>query len=159
MPAVAATWHRARRGGTLLPMILSELHLGMRVSHPQYGEGEVRAINGYGAEIRFADGVKPVEPEASSLMPAEATAVISGGSIPLKVLIDRTVEAALDRMGVEKPEASIHELAGRWRGGRIVIAPAGSCGAIEGGGTGGFLPQAGDDAEPVAGVGTEDQRE
>jgi hypothetical protein len=105
-------------------MKLSELHLGMRVSHPQYGEGEVRAINEHAAEIQFAGGRKPVEPEASSLMPAEATAVISGGSVPLQVLIDRTVEATLDRMGVERPEASVHELAGRWRGGRMVIAPA-----------------------------------
>lgn len=105
-------------------MKLSELHLGMRVNHPQYGEGEVRSINEFNAEVMFREGRKPVDPEASALVPAEATASIQGGSVPLQVLIDRTVQSILDRMGVEKPDGSVHELARRWHGGRMVISPA-----------------------------------
>jgi hypothetical protein len=105
-------------------MKLSELHLGMLVRHPQYGEGEVKAINEYNAEVKFLEGRKPVDPEASALVPAEATATIQGGSVPLTLLIERTVETVLDRMGVEKPDGSVNELARRWHGGRMVITPA-----------------------------------
>lgn len=104
-------------------MKLSELFLGMKVHHPQYGAGEVRAINEYAAEIQFADGRRPVDPVASSLVPAEATASLSGGSMPLAELIRSTVESTLDRMGVEKLEGSVNELGKRWRGGRLVLHP------------------------------------
>jgi len=105
-------------------MKLSDLHLGQRVSHPQYGDGVVKAINEYAAEIQFNDGRKPVEPEAAGLVPAEASASLSGLSVPLEDLIRRTVDAAVDRLGLEKPEATVHELARRWRAGHLVLRPA-----------------------------------
>ena len=52
-------------------MKLTELRLGQRVIHPQYGEGEVRAINEFAAEILFREGRKPVDPEAASLAPCQ----------------------------------------------------------------------------------------
>lgn len=104
-------------------MKLSELHLGMKVSHPQYGDGVVRSINEYAAEVQFADGRKPVDPEASALVPAEATAALSGGSMPLAELIRQTVEAAVDRLGIEKPDVAVHELGKRWRGGKLLLQP------------------------------------
>ena len=105
-------------------MKLTELHLGMRVIHPQYGEGLVKSINEYAAEILFSDGRKPVDPEASDLLPAEAQAQLQGLTLPLERLIRQTVEAVADRFGVEKPEAAVHELAARWRGGRLVLHSA-----------------------------------
>ncbi len=104
-------------------MKLTELHLGMKVGHPQYGEGVVKAINEYAAEIQFADGRKPVDPEASALVPAEATAGLSGGSMPLAELIRQTVDAAVNRLGLEKPDAAVHELGKRWRDGKMVLQP------------------------------------
>lgn len=105
-------------------MKLTELHLGMEVVHPQYGRGVVRAINEYAAEVQFNDGRKPVDPEASSLVPAEPVASITALPVALGEFIRQTVEAAVDRLGIEKPDSSVNELAKRWRGGRLVIHAA-----------------------------------
>ncbi len=105
-------------------MKLSELHLGQRVVHPQYGEGVVKAINEYAAEVVFLDGRKPVDPVASDLVPAEPQAGLSGLTVSLESLIGRVVDATVDRLGVEKPDAAVHELAGRWKGGKLLLQPA-----------------------------------
>ena len=105
-------------------MKLSELHLGQKVVHPQYGEGEVRSIHDHAAEILFRDGRKPVDPEASGLVPAESQAALSGLSGPLDALIQQVVEAAADRLGLEKPESQVHELAPRWKKGTLVLKPS-----------------------------------
>jgi hypothetical protein len=105
-------------------MKLSDLHLGQRVVHPQYGEGVVKAINEYAAEVVFLDGRKPVDPVASDLAPAEPQAGLSGLTEPLESLISRVVDATVDRLGIEKPDAAIKELAGRWKGGKLVLQPA-----------------------------------
>ena len=105
-------------------MKLSELHLGQRVAHPQYGEGLVKAINEYAAEIQFNDGRKPVEPEAAGLVPAEASASLSGLAVPLEQLIREIVESAVDRLGLQKPDAIVNELGKRWKGGKLVLHSA-----------------------------------
>jgi hypothetical protein len=103
---------------------LSELHLGQRVVHPQYGEGVVKGINEFAAEVLFLDGRKPVDPDAANLVPAEAQASVSGLAVPLERLIGQVVDAAIDRLGLEKPDGEVHELAPRWKGGRLILQPA-----------------------------------
>ena len=105
-------------------MKLSELHVGQRVVHPQYGEGEVRSIHEHGAEVLFREGRKPVDPELSGLAPAEAQAGIQGLAVPLDQLIRQVVEATADRIGLEKPDSQVRELATRWKGGMMVLKPA-----------------------------------
>lgn len=105
-------------------MKLSDLHLGQRVVHPQYGEGVVKAINEFAAEVVFLDGRKPVDPVASDLVPADAQAGIAGLTIPLEALINRVVESTVDRLGVEKPDSAVNELGLRWKGGKLLIQPA-----------------------------------
>jgi hypothetical protein len=105
-------------------MKLSELHLGMDVIHPQYGRGTVKAITEHAAEILFTDGRKPVDPELSSVVPAEPVATVTALPIPLREFIQQTVETTVDRMGIEKPEATVNELARRWRGGKLTIHSA-----------------------------------
>jgi hypothetical protein len=105
-------------------MRLSELHLGQRVLHPQYGEGVVKAINEFAAEVLFLDGRKPVDPVAACLAPAEPQASLAGLSVPLEQLIGQVVGAAVDRLGLEKPESQVQELAPRWKGGKLVLQPA-----------------------------------
>ena len=102
---------------------LSELHIGMSVVHPGYGSGVVKALNEHAAEILFVDGLKPVDPESSGVAPAEPQAGVSGLSIPLSQLIAETVGALADRLGLEKPDARVRELAPKWRGGKMVLHP------------------------------------
>lgn len=95
----------------------------MAVIHPQYGSGTVKAVTEHGCEVLFTDGRRPLDPEAAALVPAEAQASLNGLSIPLDILIGRTVAALADRLGLEKPDAAVHELAPRWKGGRLVLHP------------------------------------
>jgi len=104
-------------------MKLSELHLGMAVIHPQYGSGTVKAITEHAAEVLFSDSRRPVDPEASGLAPAEPQANLTALSIPLERLIEQTVSALADRLGLEKPDTKVSELAPRWHGGRLVLHP------------------------------------
>jgi hypothetical protein len=103
---------------------LSELHLGQRVIHPQLGEGVVKAINEFTAEILFLEGRKPVDPEASGLVPAEAQATLSGLPVPLASLIAQVVDGAVNRLGIERPDGTVHELAPRWKAGKMTLQPA-----------------------------------
>lgn len=105
-------------------MKLSELHVGQRVIHPQLGEGVVKAINEYAAEVLFLEGRKPVEPESSGLSPAESQATLTGLAMPLEAMISRVVDAMVDRLGLERPDAAVHELATRWKSGRLVLQPS-----------------------------------
>ncbi|MBN8248325.1 MAG: hypothetical protein J0L84_12900 [Verrucomicrobia bacterium] len=104
-------------------MRIEELHVGMTVIHPQYGTGTVKAVAEHGAEVLFNDGRHPVDPVAAALVPAETQAALTGLSLPLNTLIARTVEALADRLGLEKPDTTVHELGPRWRGGRLVLHP------------------------------------
>ncbi len=105
-------------------MKLSELHLGMDVMHPQYGRGTVKAINEYAAEILFTDGRKPVDPEASSVVPAEAPVAAGAAAKPLPDVIRETVAALVAELGLETPDASVNELGKRWVGGTMLLKPA-----------------------------------
>jgi hypothetical protein len=105
-------------------MKLEALHVGMKVRHPQYGAGTVKTISETTAEIRFDDGVRTVAPEAADLQPAEAQAELSGLTQPLKVLIQQTVDATVDALGFERPNAVVDQLGARWHGGRAVLHPA-----------------------------------
>lgn len=105
-------------------MKLTSLHIGMKVRHPAYGEGVVKSLNEHAAEIRFTDGARTIEPETSGLLPSEPVAAVTGLDLPLDQLIQQSVTATLQRLGVTSAEASIHELGPRWRHGRLVMHPA-----------------------------------
>ena len=105
-------------------MKIESLHVGMNVRHPQYGVGVVKTISEITAEILFADGKRAVAPEAAGLELAEPQAAVSGLNLPLKQFIEQTVDAAVVRLGLEKPEAVIEKLGVRWHGGKLVMHPA-----------------------------------
>lgn len=105
-------------------MKLSELHLGMDVIHPQYGRGTVKAINEYAAEILFSDGRKPVDPDASCVVPAEVGETAGPAAKALPEVIRETVAALVAELGLQTPDASVNELGRRWHGGKMVIQPA-----------------------------------
>jgi hypothetical protein len=105
-------------------MKISSLTIGMKVRHPQYGEGEVKTIGEHTAEIVFADGRKTVEPVASDLQPASAQASVTGLEMPLTALIDQIVAKTISELGLEKPDLNVDKLGLRWHGGKLVMHPA-----------------------------------
>ena len=105
-------------------MKIESLHVGMNVRHPQYGVGVVKTISDITAEILFADGKRAVAPEAAGLEPAEPQTAVSGLNLPLKQFIEQTVDAAVVRLGLEKPDAMVEKLGVRWHGGKLVMHPA-----------------------------------
>jgi hypothetical protein len=105
-------------------MKIQELTVGLKVRHPQYGVGTVRAIAEKAAEVRFDDTQRTVDPELSGLVPAEPTANLSGLDMPLKQLIETVTASAIDQLGYEKPDAVVEQLGTRWHGGKIVMHPS-----------------------------------
>ena len=106
-------------------MKIESLHIGQRVRHPQYGSGTVKTISESIAEILFDDGTKrSVAPEPSDLSPLDPQASMSGLSVPLKQFIDETVEAAIAKLGLEKPDLVVDQLGVRWHNGKIVLHPS-----------------------------------
>ncbi len=107
-------------------MKTSALHIGMKVRHPHHGVGVVKSITEHTAEIRFDDGTRSIAPEQSDLQPAEARAALSELEMPLPQLIEQTVHATLEEMGVEKPAGVVNQLGSRWHAGKLVLHPADS---------------------------------
>jgi hypothetical protein len=105
-------------------MKIEALHIGMGVRHPQYGLGTVRTISEITAEIQFNDGRRTVEPDAAGLEPAEPQMTASGLEIPLKQFVEQTVAAAVEKLGLEKPDSVVEKLGLRWHGGKLVMHPA-----------------------------------
>lgn len=105
-------------------MKIEALQIGMKVRHPQYGLGVVKTISEATAEIQFNDGRRTVAPEPSGLTPAEPQAALSGLDMPLAHLVQQVVDATIDKLGLEKPDAVVEQLGARWHKGKAVLHPA-----------------------------------
>lgn len=105
-------------------MKIESLHVGMSVRHPQYGLGTVKTISETTADIQFNDGKRTVAPESAGLEPAEPQAVVSGLSVPLQQFIEQTLDEAVRKLGLEKPDSLVEKLGARWHGGKLVLHPA-----------------------------------
>jgi hypothetical protein len=106
-------------------MKIETLHIGQRVRHPQYGTGTVKSINEVAADIQFDDGSKrSVSPEAAGIEPADAQVTIQGLSVPLKQFLSETLEVAVAKLGLQKPDVVVEKLGLRWHGGKLVMHPS-----------------------------------
>ena len=105
-------------------MKIEALHIGMSVRHPQYGLGTVRTISEVAADIQFNDGKHTVAPESAGLEPAEPQVALSGLSVPLKQFVEQTLDEAVRKLGLEKPDTVIEKLGVRWHGGKLVLHPS-----------------------------------
>jgi hypothetical protein len=106
-------------------MKIEGLHIGMKVRHPQYGTGTVKTISETVAEIQFDNGDKhAVAPEPSGLEPAEPQISASGLTLSLKQFVEQTVAATMDKLGLERPDATVEKLGVRWNGGKVVLHPS-----------------------------------
>jgi hypothetical protein len=105
-------------------MNIEALHIGQKVRHPQYGVGIVKSISEHTAEIAFNDAKRTIAPETGGLEPAEPHAAVSGLDMPLTQLINETVGATVQKLGLEKPDTVVGQLGSRWHGGKLVMHPA-----------------------------------
>jgi hypothetical protein len=104
-------------------MKIEALHIGMKVRHPQYGTGVVKTVSEATADIEFNEGRRTVAPEPSGLEPAEPQAAIRGLDLPLARFIQETVEATIDKLGLERPESVVEQIGARWHKGKMVMHP------------------------------------
>jgi hypothetical protein len=100
------------------------LHVGMKVRHPQYGLGVVKTISEITADILFDDGRRTIAPEAAGVEAAEPQVSLSGLNVPLKQFVEQTLTAAIQKLGLEKPDTVVEQLGLRWHGGKAVMHPA-----------------------------------
>jgi hypothetical protein len=105
-------------------MKTESLHIGMNVRHPQYGLGVVKTISETTTDILFNDGRRTVAPEAAGLAAAEPQMAASGLEMPLKQFVEQTVDAAIEKLGLEKPDADVSKLGLRWHAGKLLMQPA-----------------------------------
>jgi len=105
-------------------MKIEALHVGMKVRHPQYGVGQVKTISEVTADIQFDEGKRTVAPEPSGLEPAEPQAAVRGLDLPLAQFVQQTVDATIQRLGLEKPDSVVTQLGPRWHKGKVVLHPA-----------------------------------
>src|SRR5215471_6002176 len=105
-------------------MKIEALHLGMKVRHPQYGVGVVKSISETTADIQFDDGKRAVAPETAGVEPGEPQANVNGLHMPLKQFVDETVGSALQKLGLERPDAVVEKLGSRWHNGKLVMHPS-----------------------------------
>jgi len=106
-------------------MKIEALHIGMKVRHPQYGEGVVKSIGPQTAEIFFNNGeTRTIAPEACGLQPAEAQMSLFGLSRPLDQFVAETVESIANKLGLSQPDLLVEGLATRWHDGKMVLHPS-----------------------------------
>jgi len=105
-------------------MKIQSLTVGLRVRHPQYGIGTVKAVSEHLAEIRFDDALRSIDPDLGEVTLAEPSLAVTGLDISLRQFVESTIETVVDRLGVEKPDAVVDQLGTRWQKGKAVLHPA-----------------------------------
>lgn len=111
---------RSRR----MPLNIENLHIGMKVLHPRYGVGVVKALTEHTADISFDEAPRTLSPESSGLVSAEPTATLAGMQMPLDQLIHDTAQSIIDALGLEKDDTIVEGLANRWQRGSLIMQPA-----------------------------------
>jgi hypothetical protein len=105
-------------------MKIQSLTVGLRVRHPQYGIGTVKAVSEHLAEIRFDDALRSIDPELGDIVPAEPSMAVSGLEVSLRQFVESIVETVIERIGVEKPDAVVDQRGVKWHKGKAVLHPA-----------------------------------
>jgi hypothetical protein len=103
---------------------IDNLHIGMRVNHPRYGTGVVKALTEHTADISFGDAPRTLDPVSADLSSAEPMASLANLQVPLASLIREITEAVVKTLGVEKTDTIVEGLAARWQRGTLLLQPA-----------------------------------
>ena len=100
---------------------IENLHIGMKVNHPGYGLGVVRALTEHTADISFDGAPRTLDPASADLTSAEPTATLHELQVPLANLIRDTADAVVESLGLEKKDTVVEGLANRWQQGTLVM--------------------------------------
>ena len=103
---------------------IENLHIRMKVNHPRYGVGVVKALTEHTADISFDDAPRTLDPASADLASAEPTATLRELQVPLANLIRDTAQAMVAALGLEKEDTVVEGLANRWQGGTLVLQSA-----------------------------------
>src|SRR3982074_1246109 len=104
---------------------IENLHIRMKVNHPRYGVGVVKALTEHTADISFDDAPRTLDPASADLGSAEPTATLRELQVPLASLIRETADAVVEALGLEKKDV-VEGLANRWQRGTLVLQSADS---------------------------------
>ena len=103
---------------------IENLHIKMKVNHPRYGIGVVKALTEHTADISFDDAPRTLDFASADLASAEPTATLRELQVPLANLIRDTAQAMVEALGLEKEDTVVDGLANRWQGGKLVLQSA-----------------------------------
>lgn len=104
-------------------MKTQDMHIGMHVTHPDLGVGEVIRLGRGMAEIEFETGSRELSPENSQIEPLQSEAHLNGLKMPLEELMKSVVQSTVDALDLERPADIVEELAQRWHEGKLVLHP------------------------------------
>ena len=107
-----------------MPLNIENLHIGMKVLHPRYGVGVVKALTEHTTDISFDDAPRTLDPASAGLESAEPAAALTGLQVPLANLIRDTTQAVVEALGLEKKDAIVEGLANRWQRGNLIMQSA-----------------------------------
>jgi hypothetical protein len=109
-----------------MALTIDNLRIGMRVTHPRYGVGVVKALTQHTADITFDDAPRTLDPAGSDLASAEPSATVRELDVPLSSFIRDVAQSVVEGLGLEKTDQLIEGLANRWQKGTIVLQSADS---------------------------------
>ena len=104
-------------------MKTQDMHIGMHVTHPDLGVGEVIVLGRGMAEIEFETAKRELSPENSEIEPLRSEAHLNGLKMPLDELMKEVVQSTIDCLDLERPETVVEDLAQKWQDGRMVLHP------------------------------------
>ena len=107
-----------------MALTIDNLRIGMRVSHPRYGVGVVKALTQHTADITFDDAPRTLDPASRDLAAAEPSASLRELDVPLSSLIRDVAQAVVDALGLQKADSIVEGLASRWQKGTLVMQSA-----------------------------------
>jgi len=96
----------------------------MKIIHAHHGEGVVEKVSAGSAEIRFGSELRTIDPRLAEIKVPEPTVKIGETEVPVKQFVEGIVERTIDRLGVEKPDATVSQLGSRWHNGKLAMHPS-----------------------------------
>ena len=107
-------------------MRITDLHVQMKVRHPQYGIGVVKSVSEQMAQVQFSEGMKTLDASSLQIEQTASMVELDGTSVPVSGFLREVVLEAVERVEQlrEQQQAFVDQLGTRWQGGVLVLKPA-----------------------------------